>query len=160
MTGVIVEANPRLIPALVRGRPDDTVVHGAVHTGEEATVTLWVARHNEISSLDGKFVRTWAAGALGEGERLEVAALRINQVVRDHFGGESPCFLSVDVEGLDLAILRDFDFATYRPWLVQAEPSESYIPGNTQAMIDHMGSVGYVPVAKTSANLIFRDGRC
>jgi hypothetical protein len=159
MTGVIVEANPRLIAGLAKGRPDDVVVHGAVHAGNAPTVTLSVARQSEISSLDRDFVLAWAHGAVGEAERVEVAGLRINDIIRAHFDGESPCFLSVDVEGLDLALLRDLDFTTYRPWLVQAEPSEGYIPGNTKAIVAHMRAVGYALIARTSVNLIFADSR-
>ena len=159
MTGVIVEANPRLIADLKKGRPDDTIVHGAVQAGDAKTVTLSVSRLSEISSLDRDFVLRWAHGSVGEAERVEVVALRMNQIVRDYLNGESPCFLSIDVEGLDLTLLRDLDFAAFRPWFVQAELSEGYIPGNTRAIIEHMRSVGYVLVAKTSVNLIFRDSR-
>jgi FkbM family methyltransferase len=159
MRGVIVEANPRLIADLEKGRPDDIIVHGAVQAGSARTVTLSVARHSEISSLDRDFVLSWADGAVGESERVEVAALRINDVIRAYLDGESPCFLSVDVEGLDLALLRDLDFARYRPWFVQAEPSEGYIPGNTRAIVEHMASVGYALVARTSVNLVFADSR-
>jgi FkbM family methyltransferase len=157
MTGVIVEANPRLIADLKKGRPDDVVVQGAVQTEDVRTVMLSVSHLSEISSLDRNFVRQWAAGSVGEKALVEVAALRINQVVREYLNNESPYFLSIDVEGMDLALLCDFDFACYRPCFVQVEPSDSYMPGNTESIIGHMRSVGYVLVSKTGVNLIFRD---
>jgi FkbM family methyltransferase len=159
MKGVIVEANPKLIADLKKGRPDDTIVHGAVQASDAKTVTLSVSRLSEISSLDRDFVLKWAQGSVGEAERVEVLALRMNQIIRECLNGESPCFLSIDVEGLDLTLLQDLDFAAYRPWFVQAEPSEGYVVGNTRAIIDHMESVGYVLIARTAVNLIFRDSR-
>ena len=80
-------------------------------------------------------------------------------MIRDHLGGRAPVFLSIDVEGMDLPLLRDFDFQTYRPWIVQAEPSDDYIPGNTEDMVDHLRAQGYELVGKTDVNLLFRDER-
>ena len=70
-------------------------------------------------------------------------------------GGASPCFVSIDVEGLDLRILSDFDFARFRPWFVQVEPSDDYVAGNSDEICRLMRSVGYRLVAKTNVNLIF-----
>ena len=159
MTGVIVEANPRLLADLRKGRPDDHILYGAVQTEDVETVTLTVSKLSELSSLDSEYVTRWADGSVGVDSRVDVPALRMNGIVREQFGGEAPCFLSTDVEGLDLELLQDFDFETYRPWFVQTEPSEHFRPGETQRMVDHMRSVGYDLVARTEVNLIFTDQR-
>ena len=123
-----------------------------------ATVTLSVSWCNFLSSLDRSFVLNWADGTVGEAALVEVPALRVNDLVRDHLLGRPLAFLSIDVEGLDLAILQDFDFTTYRPWVVQVEPSDDHVPGNTKVMIEHMTAAGYLLIAKTSVNLLFVDG--
>jgi hypothetical protein len=159
MTGVIVEANPALLADLRKGRPRDTIVHGAVQTEDVDTVTLTISKLSEISSLNSQWVERWAGGTVGVASRLEVPALRMNALVERFLAGRAPCFLSVDVETLDLQLLRDFDFERYRPWLVQAEPSDHFLPGEANRMIEHMGSAGYTLVAKTDVNLIFLDAR-
>lgn len=160
MTGVIVEANPELLADLRKGRPRDVIVHAAVQTQDVKTATLTVSKLSEISSLDSQWVDRWAGGTVGVASRVEVPALRLNQVVERFLDDHSPCFLSTDVESLDLDLLQDFDFARYRPWFVQAEPSsETYRPGEVKRMIAHMRSVDYKLVARTAVNLIFIDDR-
>ena len=159
MRGVLVEPNPDLIADLERGRPDDVVVHGAIQTDDVSTVDLWVPRFSEIASLDPRFSSRWGGGWAGTSSPVRVPALRSSDVVRDHLGGRAPVFLSIDVEGMDLPLLKDFDFETYRPWIVQAEPSDDYIPGNTEDMVDHLRAQGYELVGKTYVNLLFRDER-
>ena len=159
MTGVIVEANPRLLADLRKGRPSDHILHGAVQTEDVDTVTLTISKLSEISSLDKDYVSRWAEGTVGIDSRVEVPALRMNEIVLEHFQGTAPCFLSTDVEGLDMELLQDFDFETYRPWIVQTEPSEHFHPGETQRMVDHMRRADYDLIARTDVNLIFADNR-
>jgi len=157
MTGVIVEANPELVPALRAVRSGDRVVFGAVQTADVESVRLSVANQSEVSSLDRSFVAQWAGGRIGERALVEVPALRIDAVIESHLGGAAPQFLSIDIEGLDLPVLRDLDFRRYRPVVVQAEPSDQFLPGNSGQMIDYMRGVGYLLVASTPVNLVFID---
>ena len=92
---------------------------------------------------------------MGERRQIEVPALRINRIIESHFGGKAPHFLSIDIESLDLPVLRDLDFEKFRPIVIQAEPSEHHRPGNTDEMIAFMLENNYVLVAKTEVNLIF-----
>jgi hypothetical protein len=156
MTGVIVEANPDLLDDLRTGRPKDVIVHAAVQTEDVESVDLYVPRFSEIASLDRSFITRWGGRELGS-RAVRVPAVRVNDIVRDHLDGHAPVFLSIDVEGIDWSLLTDFDFGTYRPWLVQVEPSDDHIPGNTDRMIEYMGSAGYTLLAKTWVNLIFID---
>ena len=156
MTGVIVEPNTAVLPQLREGRPADLIVHAAVSADDADHVTLWVPRFSNISSLDRSFVSRYGGHHL-ESTPMQVPAKRINDIVRDHLEGQSPVFMSIDVEGIDWSLLTDFDFVTYRPWLVQVEPSDDHIPGNTRRMIGHMRSADYALIAQTSVNLIFID---
>ncbi len=154
-----MEANPSLLADLVRGRPKDLVVHGAVQTAAVDNVKLSVSNCSELSSIDRSFVLGWEGGTVGEASFIDVPAFRIDDVVRDNFEERRLVYLSIDVEGLDLELLRDFDFDANRPWLVQAEPSDHHRPGNSDRMIEFMQSVGYELVATTDVNLIFAECR-
>jgi FkbM family methyltransferase len=160
MTGVIVEANPKLIADLQKGRPRDLVLHAAVTDNDAPTATLSVSPYSELSSLDRNFSIDWSvrgqAPPRADQIRVEeVPAIRVNELIDRHMSGASPCFVSIDIEGLDLRILRDFDFARFRPWFVQVEPSDDYVAGNSDDICRLMRSVGYRLVAKTNVNLIF-----
>jgi FkbM family methyltransferase len=157
MTGVLVEANPRLLDALRTHRHRDHLVHAAVSTGEAETVELFVSNQSELSSLDRDFVLQWRQGAVGEREVVTVPAIRIDDLMRSHFADRAPLFLSVDIEGMDLEVLRDLDFTRFRPAVVQAEPSDHHHPGNTEAIAGFLTSAGYLVIARTEVNLIALD---
>jgi len=160
MTGVIVEANPKLIADLHKGRPRDIIVHAAVTDSDAPTAVLSVSPYSELSSLDRNFSIDWSVRgqAPPRADQMsleEVPAIRVNTLIERYMSGASPSFVSIDVEGLDLRILRDFDFARFRPWFVQVEPSDDYAAGNTEEICRLMRSVDYRLIAKTAVNLIF-----
>ena len=57
-------------------------------------------------------------------------------------------YLSIDVEGLDLDLLKDVDWSRWRPAIVQAEPSEHFLQNNANEISHFMKSQGYVLVVK------------
>jgi hypothetical protein len=159
MKGVIVEANEKLLDGLKRGRPNDMVVFGAVQDKDIDKVLFSVSNLSELSSVDRSFVMNWAGGNVGEASYKEVPALRIMNLFKNYVKGEDIIYLSIDVEGMDLVLLKDMDFKTYRPWVVQAEPSDHHIPGNSAAIFAYMSEQGYKLTARTAVNLIFTDAK-
>lgn len=159
MRGTIVEANPRLIDALLRGRPHDRVIHTAIATTDAPTVKLSVSQMNELSSLDRRFVLEWDQGRVGEREYIDVPAIRLNNFIECELQGRVPLFMSIDIEGLDLEVLQDLDFGRFRPAIIQAEPSDHHLPQNSLHMMKFMEKVGYRLISKTEVNQIFVDCR-
>ena len=83
--------------------------------------------------------------------------MNINDVIRSHFA-TYPAIISIDVEGLDLAILKSMDFDLYRPEIICVE-SITFSTTNEQDKInsisDFMLSKGYFVFADTYVNTIF-----
>jgi len=158
--GVLFDADPELIPALQSVRPRDTVVHTAVSARRDATVTLNVSEAKELSSLDASHVRAFAG--LGEianiAKQIDVPNLHIDDLLTQ-YGQQSIQYLSIDVEGEDLPIMRAIDFDRYRPWILSCEPSAQIHPDNPRRMYQTMTQAGYCLVANTVINLIFVDKR-
>lgn len=152
MIAYLVEANPKLIPALEKFRPNDVVIHAAVVNHDLPTVDFYISANNETSSLDDRFVEIRTPGIE---QKITVPTIRANRVL-DMATAEAMVLLSVDVEGLDLQILQDIDFDTHRPVFIIVEPSEDYQPGSTNAIIDFLKTKGYNVVAETDVNLIFQ----
>jgi hypothetical protein len=57
---------------------------------------------------------------------VDVRAVTINDIVNDYCSGVFPDFLSVDVEGLELEILKAAEFKNSRPSVVCCEFINSY----------------------------------
>jgi FkbM family methyltransferase len=153
VNGILVEANPKLIPALQKHRPHDLVVNAAVSDEDIATVDFYIAPDNEISSLDQNFVKAWKEGQVQE--KVTVPVIRINHLLETASAAEL-VMLSIDVEGYDMRLLEDIDFDRFKPFIIQVEPSDAYAPGTSARMIDFLASKGYTLIGETDVNLIFK----
>ncbi|RBO94841.1 FkbM family methyltransferase [Pseudochrobactrum asaccharolyticum] len=157
MRGVLVEANSQLLPALQKVRPLDTIKHAAISTSDETFIDFYISNQNELSSLNRKFVEEWQDGAVGIARIDKVPACRINKLLADEFADKAPLFLSLDIEGMDLDILRDWDWARWRPAIIQVEPSDHFHPNNSISIIQYLESQQYLLIASTEVNLIALD---
>lgn len=153
--GVLVEANPRLVDDLRKVRPNDRILNYAVvPKGYPSHVTLSVATNSELSSLDIQHVRSFGSIGTIEGT-VQVEAVTIDELL-EHCFPEGLHVLSIDIEGLDLEVLRGANFVR-RPVFVIAEPSRHYHADIEQSFLEAMSAHGYVEVARTDYNLIFQD---
>ena len=160
MRGVLVEANSELLSDLQKVRPLDSIRHAAIGLTDDPFINLYVSNQSELSSLDQRFVEEWRDGSVGVARVDKVPALRINKLLAEDFADESPLFLSIDVEGLDLEILQDWDWARWRPAIIQIEPSDHFHPDNSVSIIKYLRSQGYLIIASTDVNLIAIDIQC
>jgi len=131
----------------------------AVTHEDRDEVEFYVSHQDEISSLSKEFVDGWADGTVGIRETKTVKARRVNSILEEYFADVAPLFVSIDVEGLDLEILQDFDFTRWRPYLIQTEPSDHFIPQNSENMENFLISQGYMTICRTDVNIIAIDTR-
>ena len=82
--------------------------------------------------------------------------LNINDVMAEHFKGP-PTFLSVDTEGLDLAILMSVDYTRFRPKIICAETLLSSTTRMRPEIREFMAAQGYVERGGSFVNTIFID---
>ncbi len=75
--------------------------------------------------------------------------------------GQAIDFLSVDVEGLDYAVLKSNDWTNFRPKIVLVEDSD--VPSIDKiaksSIIPYMAQQGYLPCCKTPLTLFFLEER-
>lgn len=92
---------------------------------------------------------------------IPIEVKRLDTILARHLPpGTSIDFLSVDVEGLDLSVLRSNDWSRFRPYCVLAEALESSIERISGLDLYHyMNQQGYELFAKTFNTLFFTDRR-
>ncbi len=88
---------------------------------------------------------------------IKMPLLNINDVIKRHFGGKAPDLVSIDVEGLDLPILKTFDFKTYRPAVFCIETLRFGTKQLRTNIVDWMKKNGYEVRGGTFVNTIFVD---
>ena len=92
---------------------------------------------------------------------LPVKTITVQDILRQYFGNEAPTVVNIDVEGMEWAILQNWDFEHYRPamFVVEMIPYRPtlVIGEKNEEIVNFMESVNYVEYAFTGINSIFVD---
>ncbi len=157
--GVLLEPNPLLFPRLRRVRRHDVCLQAGLSDHSDPA-----ARFYRMSEpVLGTFSREEAASFEQQGYQIveEIAAplLTPTEVIENHLGGRCPDFVSLDTEGLDLAILAAWPFDTHRPAVFCIETlictNGDQVQWRKQAIVQLMEKLGYRLHADTYINSIF-----
>lgn len=126
--GVNVEPDPSLYAGLRKGRPRDVNLNIGIGP-REAEMDFYVMSSRTLNTFSAIEARKYV-----EQQGLRIVATRrikvrtFAQAVDTHMG-RTPDLVSVDVEGLDLDLLRSIDFSRYRPHVFCVE-TISYAQGD------------------------------
>lgn len=159
--GVLVDPNPAYVEKLRSRRPKDVVVAAGVGVGTEREADYYVIRGRpSLNTFSPEVVASLRAELGGDAvERvLRMPLLPVNELIATHLG-KPPDLLSIDVEGMDLEILRTLDFERWRPGAIIAETIQPGSPGVNRALVEFVVSRGYVVRGGSTVNTIFVDSR-
>jgi FkbM family methyltransferase len=158
--GVLVEPNVDLIPKLKAGRPKDTVLNVGIGVTDQAAADYYCLTLPEWNTFD----KDEAERAVGKSEGrvkiekvVKMALVPINRIIEGHFHGKSPDYLSIDVEGMDLPILRTLDFQRFRPRVICTETPSLSTGRMVSETTEFLSGQGYAARAMTYANTIYLD---
>lgn len=159
-SGVCIEPDPELYQLIKKERPRDTVLNAGIGLQGDSSAPLYIFPHpftgwNTFSRSEAK-KREQESGIKIKEEKI-TPLKTINGVIAEYFE-RWPNFISIDVEGLDLEILRTLDFSKYQPEVICAETVE-FNPNGPREKIGEIGAFlveqGYFVFADTFVNTIF-----
>lgn len=162
--GVLVEANPELIPDLKKNRPRDIVLNNCVGTEDGKQVEFIIMTDDGLSTPDMDAVAEIQKinPSIQVKSKVCVQTITINSIMEKYFS-KSPVICSVDIEGKDFEILRSLDFSKYRPLLIVVEmieySNQIAIRDKRKDVLELMLSNGYEEYAFTGINSIFIDNK-
>lgn len=150
--GVNIEANPILMPAFDKERPEDTNINVAIATTMgELTMYLGHDRGGATNSLDiDEFYRH---NKVVE-EKIKVSAVTLGFAVENYCGGKYPDLLLTDIEGLDSDVLCGADFTYDQPKIICAEIRRE----ESKKVIGKLFLDGYAPLIRIGSNFLFIGG--
>jgi FkbM family methyltransferase len=163
--GVCVEPNSVLAKKFRTARPGDIVLQAGVAFNDETEATFYQFPYeahglSTFSKKEAEFWETTGNENVGKytiERAVTLPLLRINNIIREHFTGH-PNFISIDVEGLDLDILKTLDFSKYKPEVFCIECIR-YLENNKEQIdediLSFMKNAGYFVYADTHINTIF-----
>lgn len=160
--GVLVEANPNLIPKLKFFRNQDIILNNCVDEISDERRKLFIMNSDGLSTVDYKVAEDACEinPNLKVTEEIIVTTVSFNDIV-DRYLGAPPTILSIDLEGMDVKVIKSIDFSRFRPFLIVVETIEydtklAYGTKN-EDISNLMQSLNYDEYAFTGINSIFID---
>lgn len=163
--GVLLEANPELAKELSEQRPDDIVINKCLSEKSGEKLDFYIMNGDGLSTTDYEAVQSFIKEnpTLKIERTVSVDSITINEITEKYFPQKAPDILNIDIEGMELAVLKMTDFEKFRPLVIICEMIE-YRNGLTvgeknQEIIDFMHGKNYEEFAFTGINSIFIDKR-
>lgn len=157
-SGVLVEANPSLVPSIRKLRRRDVVLNVGVSSGEEAVMKYYVFSDPSINTFDATVAREREQSSTVKLlSVMYIQLMSINGIIGKYFTS-TPDFLSIDIEGLDLAVLQSLDIEKHPIPVICAETclySETLVREKDRSIEKYLASKGYFVFADTYINTIF-----
>ena len=156
-TGINIEANPYLIKKFQDDRPLD--INLSVGIGAKAgKLEFYVMNDSTLSSFSNieceNYIKT---GKYHIVDTIQIEVVTLDSVIDKYCNGIFPDFMSLDVEGMDLDILKSINYNISAPKIICVEAAE-YSPIGTGSrrdeLIDFLIEKGYYEYANTNLNAI------
>jgi FkbM family methyltransferase len=157
--GVLVEPNPTYVARLRAVRPGDVVVPVGVGVDDATSADYYVFRGKPMLntfSPEEVAMRQKQSSDLVVEKVVKMPLVSVNHLIATHLG-HAPDLLAIDIEGLDLAVLRTLDFDKYRPAAIIAETGRLFAPGAGTGIASLLESKGYELRGGSLYNGIFAD---
>lgn len=163
--GVLLEANPELAMELVEKRPKDIVINKCLAEKSGETLDFYILNGDGLSTCDYNAVQNFIKEnpVLKITKKITIESITINEIIDKYFPEKAPDIMNIDIEGMELSILKMTDFEKFRPLVIICEMIE-YKNGltigqkNTE-ILEFMRKNDYEEFAFTGINSIFIDKR-
>lgn len=114
------------------------------------------SRLNTFDEKEAKRYETEEGIAILNQKEVQVKTVR--QILDEHWNGKFPDFLTIDIEGTELSIMKSIDFDQTSPMVICAETLSFSATGNEQKndeLIQYICDQGFKVYADTYINTIF-----
>ena len=149
--GVCVDPNPEAAPYWKESRPEDIFINAAVGEREGST-RLFLHKSNLGMHVIGDVPPSddYAGDTV-------VPVRRLDNILAEHAKGREIQFLSLDVEGAELGVLKSNAWDTWRPEyiLIEVKDFDILTPRNSET-IKYLLELGYTLDSKVSENVVLR----
>ncbi len=157
--GICIEPDFSLIPAIKKIRPKDKILNIGLSFEKTAQAAFYYfeSHYNAWNtfSKEDAIVKSNKSGIAFKEMKVELDT--INNICKS-YNFQDVNYLSIDVEGLDLAILKSIDFEVIKPEVICVETiafSLTNTINKNQDIAAFMNSKDYLIYADTNLNTIF-----
>ncbi len=154
---VNIDANPAAIEMFIQYRPNDINLNIGIgaQNGSFDFYIMEDAALNTFSEAEKESLEKLGSKLK---EVKKIAMLQVNEVLEKYFASKAPDLISIDAEGVDIDIIRSFDFSKYSPKVFCIE-TINYTPDGTGSrridLCDMIEAAGYFEYANSNINSIY-----
>ncbi len=153
--GINIEANPNLIKLFNEERPEDKNINIGIGVKKGVMpfymIDDYSGRNSFSKEAAEEFVKKYSEFSITKVQNIEVKTL--DDVISEYCDGRYPEFMSIDIEGLDYAILEMSDLKN-GPIVIDVEV-ECSSGDSIDPMILLLEGKGYKACFRAGANMIF-----
>ena len=150
--GVLSEPSPQWHDELKKNRPHTNIVSECVWSESNKELNFFMSDVGVLSSLedfkesDKVSMPGNTKQRLKSGKNIIVKTISLNDLIDRQFNSKMPSYISVDTEGSEYEILKNFNFNKYRPLVFTVEHNFTEL----QSKIDKLMHLnGYIRVFKS-----------
>lgn len=153
--GINIEPDPEIAEMIRRVRPDDVTINAGVGADEDekdffimstnVANTFIRSEAEELERRDGNCIK----------RVVRVPVRKITNLLNEH--QIHPDFISLDVEGMDLEILKSLNWEWRRPKVICVETIDYFTQKKRTEILEFLACKGYALHADTFINTIFKD---
>lgn len=156
-SGIVIEPNPGLFSAFPLKRPRDISLNIGIST-RSGTQPFYRSVSGALSGfMTGDENEFRESGKL-PANAVTVQVMTLPEIISEYTGGKTIDFLSLDIEGMELAVLQTLDFRKGAPMVLCIETLRHTGSRNWEKstdIIDFLTANGYLVYADTHINTIF-----
>ncbi len=162
--GVNIEPDPYLYRRFLYKRKKDINLNIGIGSDDDPSAEFYIMTNRVLNTFSKEEVEiAQLTRNCAIKKKIEIKLLSINRILESYFPEKAPDFVSIDTEGLDLEILRNFDFSRYRPKVFCVETlvhHEDRTVSKNDEIMRLMEDNGYFVYHDTFINTVFADGAC
>jgi len=125
--GVLSEPSPQWHDVLKKNRPYANIISECIWSESNKELNFFVSDVGTLSSLenfkesDKVSMPGNTQARLKNGKNIIVKTISLNDAIEKQFNSKSPSYISIDTEGSEYEILKNFNFKKYRPLVFTIE---------------------------------------
>ena len=158
-SGVVIEPNPIFTDKIKKFRPKDIVVNKGISFNKYIKeAVFYMCDKPGLNTFNKERAIELEKNGWKIRKEKILPLITLDEVIELYFEGANIDILSIDVEGVEIEILKSIDFDSTRPTQICIEANnKSFAIKETNPIIDFFVDKNYLLMANTSINYIFVD---
>lgn len=156
-SGINIDATPGSMKLFKKIRPRDINLECAISQSEEPLTFYYWDAPCTVNTVSEEFARQWEEKTGKAPYQTQIQSLKLSTVLHQHQAPDEIDFMSVDVEGHDLEVLKSNDWNRFRPKLLLVETHSDNIENIIQSQLyQYVTTQGYKLHSWANPSLLFK----